>query len=243
MELFFKIYEGLDREGPGSLEMTKRAFEMCEDLPAKPNILELGCGTGGATMNLAQISDGTITATDVYQPFLDRLAERAAEVGASDRVTPLVKDMGSLDFMLSQFDLIWSEGAAYIMGVDNAFAYWQQFLKPGGYLVISDAVWLTDDAPDEVKAFWAEGYPVMRTAEKNAKSAEAFGFKSVGHFIIDDQCWVDFYNDVERRLEAVESVYGDDPDGRAIIDSTRKEITLYRKYPDMYGYAMHVFKK
>ena len=30
MEMFFKIYEGLDREGPGSFEMTKRAFDLCE---------------------------------------------------------------------------------------------------------------------------------------------------------------------------------------------------------------------
>lgn len=243
MELFFKIYEGLDREGPGSLAMTQRALKMCGELSHTPNILELGCGTGGATMNLAQLCGGTITATDVYQPFLDRVTERAEAQSVADRVTALKKDMGDLDFLPGQFDLIWCEGAAYIMGVDQAMAYWGQFLKEGGCVVYSDAVWLRDDVPEEVRAFWAEGYAAMRTAQENEKAGEALGYASLGHFIIDDQCWVDFYADVERRLLDIEPIYGNDPDGRAIIDMTRKEIDLYRKHPGMYGYAMHVFRK
>jgi len=247
MEIFFKIYEGLDREGPGSYEMTKRALDMCEGVPAKPAILELGCGSGGATMALAGITDGPIVSTDVYQPFLDRVTERATDKGVVDRVTAMKRDMGELDFAPESFDIIWCEGAAYIMGVDKAFEYWKQFLKPGGCLVISDAVWMTpevrENAPDEVKAFWAEGYPVMRTAEDNVQAGESFGYISLGHFSIDVSCWDDFYNDVERRINDIEPIYKDDPDGRAIIDITRKEIGLYRKYPGMYGYEMHVFRK
>lgn len=243
MELFFKIYEGLDREGPGSFEMTKRAYGLCQGLSDTPAILELGCGSGGATRELAQLSKGTIIATDVYQPFLDGVTERAAAMGVADRVRAMKMDMGDLHFEPESFDLIWCEGAAYIMGVDTAFAYWKQFLKPGGCLVISDAVWLTDNAPDEVTAFWAEGYPAMRTAEENVRAAESFGYSSLGHFTIDVSCWDAFYADVERRLDDIEATYGGDPDGRAIIDATRKEICLYREYPGMYGYEMHVFRK
>lgn len=243
MEIFFKIYEGLNREGPGSFAMTKRAFDLCEGVPDTPAILELGCGSGGATLDLAGITNGTIIATDVHQPFLDRLTEKASGMGVADHITTMKRDMAELDFEPESFDILWCEGAAYIMGVDKAFEYWKQFLKPGGCLVISDAVWLTDNAPDEVKAFWAEGYPVMRTAEGNARAGESFGYTSLGHFTIDTQCWDDFYDDVERRIDNIESTYKDDPDGRAIIDITRKENELYRKYPDMYGYEFHVFRK
>ena len=247
MEMFFKIYEGLDREGPGSSEMTKRAFDLCEGLPEAPAILELGCGTGGATIHLANLCEGTIVATDVYQPFLDRLIKRAEINEVADKVAAAIMDMGDLDFGPESFDLIWCEGAAYIMGVDKAFQYWKQFLKPGGCLVISDAVWLSreiqETAPDEVKAFWAEGYPVMRTAEENALAGESHGYTSLGHFTINTECWDDFYNDVGNRMNNIESVYGDNPDGRAIIDITRKEIAQYREYPGTYGYEMHVFRK
>jgi SAM-dependent methyltransferase len=242
MEVFFKLYEGLKREGPGSPAMTRQAYEMCTGLPDNPCILELGCGTGGATMDLARITDGTIVATDVYQPFLDTLMQRAEALGVSDRMSTRLKDMSDLDFPPHSFDLIWCEGAAYIMGVDKGLAYWKQFLRPGGCLVFSDLVWLTADAPDEVREFWKEGYPAMRTARDNEQAAGKLGYMSLGHFIIDDACWEDFYNDVERRMNEVEPEYRDDPDGRAIIDSTRLEIDLYRRHPGIYGYCMHVLK-
>ncbi|QJB55642.1 MerR family transcriptional regulator [Pseudodesulfovibrio sp. zrk46] len=247
MEMFFKIYEGLDREGPGSFAMTKRAFDMCEGLPEKASILELGCGTGGATISLAKLTSGTVIATDVYQPFLDRLTERAEEAGVADRVTARKQDMGELDYEPESFDLIWCEGAAYIMGVDKALAYWKQFLKPGGCIALSDAVWLSadirDNASDEMKAFWAEGYPAMRLAEDNKAAAEALGYTQLGRFTIDTVCWDEFYDDVARRLDEVEPLYGDDPDGRAIIDISRKEYDLYHGNPGVYGYEFHVFKK
>lgn len=227
--------------------MTKRAYEMCEGVPDNPEILELGCGSGGATIPLAQISGGIVTATEVYQPFVDALVERAKNAGVADRIIAAIMDMGEVQAEPESFDLIWSEGAAYILGVDEALRQWKPFLKPGGCLVFSDAVWLSDDirenAPDELKAFWAEGYPAMRTAGGNIAAAEAEGYTSLGHFTIDTACWDDFYEDVERRLVDVESLYGNDPDGRAIIDMTRKEIALYQKYPKTYGYEFHVFRK
>ena len=243
MKIFFKIYEGLDREGPGSFAMTKHAFDLCVDVPDTPAILELGCGSGGATLDLAKITGGTIIATDVHQPFLDRLVEKATDMGVANCITTMKQDMAELDFEPESFDILWCEGAAYIMGVDKAFEYWKQFLRPGGCLVISDAVWLTDNVPDEVKAFWAEGYPGMRTAGGNIRAGESFGYTSLGHFTIDTQCWDDFYDDVERRINDIESIYRNDPDGQAIIDITRKENELYRKYPDMYGYEFHVFRR
>ncbi|BCS88612.1 MerR family transcriptional regulator [Pseudodesulfovibrio sediminis] len=243
MEMFFKIYEGLNREGPGSFEMTKRAYDLCTGLPDTPEILELGCGTGGATIPLAQISGGIVTATEIYHPFLEQMIERAKDAGVEDRVIAAVMDMADIQAEPESFDLIWCEGAAYIMGVDSALEQWKHYLKPGGCLCLTDAVWLTDSAPEEVVEFWAKGYPAMRTAEANIKAAEAQGYTSLGHFTIDSQCWVDFYDDVQRRLGEAEKLYGDDPDGRAIIDMSHVENRLYRNYPDMVGYEFHVLKK
>lgn len=247
MELFFKIYEGLDREGPGSFEMTKRAFDMCEGLPEKPEILELGAGSGGATLALLQMGEPIVTATEIHQPFLDVMIERAKAAKVEDRLIAAVMDMGEIQAEPESFDLIWCEGAAYIMGVDKALVYWKQFLKPGGCLVFSDAVWLSpeirDNAPAPLKKFWAEGYPVMRTAEENVAAAESFGYTSLGNFTIDDQCWDDFYADVDRRIDEIEPLYGDDENGRAIIDSTRHEYKIYKDHPGTYGYEMHVLKK
>jgi Predicted transcriptional regulators len=247
MEIFFKIYEGLDREGPGSRAMAARALDMCVGLPDRPAILEPGCGTGGASLDLAELSGGNLLSVDVYQPFLDRLRERAEARGLAGQVTPHKGDMAALDCAPESFDMIWCEGAAYIMGVDNALAGWKRFLRPGGFLVFSDAVWLKDpesgEVPEDMRRFWADAYPAMRTAEDNVRAGEAAGYVSLGHFTIDRACWDAFYADVERRLSDVEETLGSDPDGRAIIDVTRREIALYRENPEAYGYEFHVFRK
>jgi DNA-binding transcriptional MerR regulator/SAM-dependent methyltransferase len=245
MELFFKIYEGLDREGPGSYAMTERAYKLCTGLPDRPEILELGCGSGGATIPLAQISGGVVTATEVYRPFLDVLVERAKAAGVADRVIAAVMDMGDVQAEPESFDCIWCEGAAYILGVDKALGQWKRYLKPGGCLCLTDAVWFIDPetGPAELRDYWAMAYPAMRTAEANNAAARAEGYEVLGHFSVDRACWDAFYDDVERRLNEIEPLYGGDPDGRAIIDMTRTEIDLYRRYPEAYGYAFHAFRK
>lgn len=244
MEIMFKIFEGLKREGPGSFAMTKRALDLCT-LPENPKILELGCGTGGATIPLAQLSGGVITATDVHRKYLDRLMQRAREAGVADRVEALVMDMADVQAEREFFDAVWCEGAAYIMGVDRALSSWRQFIRPGGYLCFSDAVWVTSpvDAPRDLRDHWAREYPAMRTAEENNRAAEAAGYGVLGDFLIDKTCWEDFYTDVEKRLATVEPMYGKVPEGRTVINATRLEIDIYRHYFGAYGFSFHILQK
>ena len=69
--LFYRIYDALPRGGPGNIESTRKAFELLPDLPDKPKILDIGCGKGIQTIELAKISDGRIVAVDNHRPFLD----------------------------------------------------------------------------------------------------------------------------------------------------------------------------
>jgi SAM-dependent methyltransferase len=243
MGILFKIYEGLEREGPGSRAVTERALALCAGLPESPKALEFGCGSGGATLDLAELSGGDVVAVDVHQPFLDRLAGRAAARGLADRITTVKGDMAAPGFEPESYDLIWCEGAASIMGVDQAMAVWKRFLRPGGFLVFSDVVWLAKDVPDEVRAHWAEAYPAMRTSGDIVRAGLGLGYESLGRFTVDSACWEAFYADVARHLDKVEGIYGDDPDGRAIIDMNRREIELYWAHPGVYGYEFLCFRK
>jgi ubiquinone/menaquinone biosynthesis C-methylase UbiE len=123
-ELLVALYQGLPRLGPGSAECTLKALALCEDLPAAPEILDVGCGTGVKTLVPASATAGRITATDLIGPFLAQLEERAAETGLDQRIQTLAADMNNLPFPDDRFDLIWSEGAAYVMGFDNALRQW-----------------------------------------------------------------------------------------------------------------------
>jgi ubiquinone/menaquinone biosynthesis C-methylase UbiE len=51
---------------------TRKAFKMLPKLE-KPRILDIGCGSGVPTIELAKLSEGEIIGIDVNQPFLDKL--------------------------------------------------------------------------------------------------------------------------------------------------------------------------
>ena len=156
-ELLVEMHEELDRLGPGDERSTLRALRLCSELPPKPEILDIGCGTGAQTLTLVKNTDGMITATDLVTGLLSTVTERVAASGLQSRVTTQVADMNALPFADGAFDLLWSEGALYIIGFDAGLATWRWLLKPGGYLVVSEASWFRPNPPDELAEFWAEG--------------------------------------------------------------------------------------
>ena len=91
---------------------------------------------------------------DYYRQYLDALTKSAAAAGLADRITTVEADMAALDFEPATFDLIWSEGAAYIMGFDNALRSWKPLLKPTGWLAVTEAAWTRPDPPADLREFY-----------------------------------------------------------------------------------------
>ena len=160
-EIFFEVYEALPRQGPGNLACAARALGLCVDLPPAPAILDLGCGVGGQTLHLAALTSGTIIALDSHAPSIERLKATVAERGLSHRVRPVVGDMARPDLPAASFDLVWSEGALYNIGIGNALRVCSGLLRAGGYLAFTDAVWRRENPPAEVKASFDLDYPAM----------------------------------------------------------------------------------
>ncbi len=105
-EVFFEVFEALPRQGPGSRDCTARALALCRGLPPAPVILDLGCGVGGQTLHLAELSAGTIDALDLHFPSLRRLDRTVHERGLAERIRPVAGDMGSPPYAAASFDLI-----------------------------------------------------------------------------------------------------------------------------------------
>ncbi|MDP6953571.1 MAG: class I SAM-dependent methyltransferase, partial [Alphaproteobacteria bacterium] len=146
-EIFLDVQRGLPRQGPGCAESTRRALSLCKALPENPRVLDIGCGPGMQTQVLLDSHAGELTAVDLIEEYLDQLRARVG-----DRVTIMTCDMAELPFLAQAFDLIWCEGAAYIMGVENALRDWRRLLKPQGYLALTELVWLTPEPPAEAAA-------------------------------------------------------------------------------------------
>jgi len=66
MQYFFEVYGTLPRAGPGDDRSTDKAFKMVPNMPTRPrDILDIGCGPGMQTLELARLSKDNITALGV----------------------------------------------------------------------------------------------------------------------------------------------------------------------------------
>ena len=242
--VFFDVQSGLPREGPGSRESTRRALTLAGSLPPDARVLDIACGPGMQTMDLAEALPGAeITAIDTHAPFVAEANRRAVKRGVDDRVHAGIGDMGALAFEPDSFDLIWCEGAAYIMGVGEALRSWRPLLKAGGRLALTDAVWLRDDPPPRVERCWAD-YPDMRDIEKSRALVAECGYRLLGDFVLPQADWLDEYADPqERRIDAIAAKYAGDPVAEAVLEECREEIAVFRDYPEYFGYLFLVMAR
>ena len=234
---FMRVFSELDRWGPGSEQDTLKALST---VPFEPQqILEIGCGKGVATTVLATHTSAHIVAVDNDEPALARLRERAREAGLSERIETACHSMQDLPFEEAIFDVIWSEGSAYIMGLANAFEAWRPLLKTGGVLVVSDLVWLTDSPSNDARAFWQEEYPDMSTVSDRVTQATAAGYTLIDTFELSEAAWSEYIGPLAKRAREVASEL---PDSAALQDLER-ELEIYRNHLGEFGYQMFVFRK
>ncbi len=151
-KIFFEIHSNNPREGPGSSSATERAFRGME-LPEYPRILDVGCGPGKQTLDLAELSRGKIFALDYYRIYLEELAIHEHKRGWANRILLVQGDMTRLPFRRNSLDVIWSEGAIYIMGFKPGLEQWKPFLKSGGYMAVTEISWLKPDPPGSFPNF------------------------------------------------------------------------------------------
>ncbi len=150
-EITFQIEKDLLREG--LCKYTRKAFQILPKLD-KPLILDIGCGSGGPTLELARLSQGEIIGLDIDQSSLDRLAQKIEHAGLSDRIKATNRSMLNMDFANGSFDIIWAEGSTFIIGFERALKEWRRFLKPKRFLVAHEMTWSRPEQPQEVYSYW-----------------------------------------------------------------------------------------
>jgi len=243
-EVFFEVYEALPRQGPGNRACAERALGLCQYLPQAPAVLDLGCGVGGQTIHLAELTNGSIVAIDSHAPSIKRLRATVAECGLNERVRPVIGDMARSRQQPESFDLIWSEGALYNIGIESALRICYGLLGPGGYLAFTDAVWRKEIPPPEVKASFDLDYPTMGRVPDVLAAIGRTGFSLVDHFTLPDEAWWDdFYTPMERRIEELRRKYPDDAESRTALDEIASEPEMHRRHSDYYGYEFFVVQK
>ena len=243
-KIFFEVYEPLPRQGPGNRDCAARALSLCRELPYSPVVLDLGCGAGGQTFDLAELTSGPITAIDSHAPSIERLKEKIATRGLSQRVQAQVGDIAHPEKLPKNSDLLWSEGALYNIGIGNALRVCYGLLRPGGYLAFTDAIWRKESPPAEVKASFDLDYPTMGWLDDVLAAIQNSGFELVGRFTLPDEAWwSNFYTPMEIRIAELRGNYADDIEASAILDQLAEEPQMHRRYSDFYAYEFFVARR
>ncbi|AKF10366.1 class I SAM-dependent methyltransferase [Sandaracinus amylolyticus] len=232
MDALFRLYEGLALLAPGDEETSRAALRRVMPLPPGARVLDVGAGTGrSARMIASAVPDAEVVAIDVHVPFLEE-AMRDAPPSLRTRV----ESMDALSDPDESVDLIWSEGAAYVMGFESALRSWRRVVKPGAHAVVSELCWLRDERTDTARAFWAEAYPDMTDVEGARCRAENAGFAVIETIVLPERAWDAYYAPLEARCDALAA----DPSMNEAIESARREIALWRATRGEYGYVLFV---
>jgi ubiquinone/menaquinone biosynthesis C-methylase UbiE len=204
------------------LKYTRKAYRMLPQTD-KPRILDIGCGSGIPTMELARLSQGEITAIDIDQPALDKFNRRIEEAGLAERVQGVNCSMFDMDFPDGSFDIIWSEGSIYPIGFERGLREWKRFLKPAGFIVVHDE---------------------QGNVKGKLKQISNCGYDLLGYFMLSKEIWwAEYFAPLEKLIAESGTMYADDPKVIEELHQAQEELDMFKKHPDRNSSVYFVMKK
>lgn len=204
------------------LKYTREAYSM---LPKRdnPKILDIGCGTGIPTIELAKISGGDIVAIDIDQDSLNVLSKRVASLGLTDRIKVLNRSLLDIRFSIERFDIIWAEGVIQFIGFEKALQKWYELLKINGNLVIHDD---------------------LGGMENNLKIIPKCGYELIKNIKLPDNAWwIDYYEPLEKRIKELDDKYQNDPTYLKTVKPFQNEIDNYKANPELFRSIFYILKE
>ena len=243
LNIIHDFFLNTERQGPGSPEETIKALSFIGDLSENYKIADIGCGTGGQTMVLAQNTCCEIIGIDTSINFINQFNQNAQIKNLQDRVKGIVGNMESLPFQDEELDLIWSEGAIYNIGFERGLKEWRRFLKPGGYIAVTENSWFTEERPAEIEEFWQKAYSEIDTIPNKVAQMQKAGYLPIATYVLPESIWTDYYRWQTIRRKSFLEKYKGNKTAEEFIGYQRYEAALYKEYKAYYGYAFYIGKK
>lgn len=206
----------------GLNKYTRKAFLMLPKLD-KPRILDVGCGSGVPTMELARLSNGEIIALDINQNLLEVLRGKIEKAGLLDTVKAVKCSILDMKFPDESFDIIWAEGSISVIGFERGLQEWKRFLKPNGFMVIHDE---------------------KGNVTQKLEQISSCGYELLGYFILnEDTWWAEYFAPLEKLICETRTKYADDPKVLEVLHNAQWEIDMFKKNPKLNSSVFFIMKK
>ena len=203
------------------LKYTGKAFEMLPKLE-NPSILDIGCGSGTPTIELAKLSDGEITGIDIDQAALDRFKLKIEKEDLSSRIKIFNLSIYNTDFSAESFNLIWDEGVLHILNIKKSLVECNRILKPNGFLVVGE---------------------VIKWISNNLKIFPKYGFNLINKFFLPEECWWrEYYLPMEIKIKDLRYKFKKSKELEK-LKPYESEISMVKKNPKEFDAAFYIFQK
>jgi len=204
------------------LKYTHKAFSLLPKLE-NPYILDVGCGSGVATMELARLSRGKVLGIDIDQPALEKFTKRINDMGLTDLVQIMNCSMVDMDFPDESYDIIWSEGSIYAIGFEKGLREWKRFLKPGGFMVVHDEQGNVDEKLQQISNC---------------------GYELIGYFVLSKEVWwAEYFAPLEKLISETRKNRPPNPTILEELHHAQWELDMFKKYPEHNSSVCFVMKK
>ena len=131
--------------------LTKFMLEAFLSIPKHehPSILDMGCGTGVSALALVGQCNADVWAVDADASCITYLNSKARVAGYDNRIHTVIASALDPGLFQIEFDIVIAEGLLNNIGFDAGIPVLLGYLKPGGYLLIHEAVF-NDEQNDTV---------------------------------------------------------------------------------------------
>lgn len=237
----FSLYTG--SFAPNSYRTTVQALSFIDRLPRFRKIADIGSGTGRQPCVLYEKTNSDIIAIDFLFEFTDYLSEKSRTEKLENRIHPILATPDNLPFQNEELDMIWAEAAVNTIEFGTALSEWNRFLKYGGYIGICSYCWLTDNHPEVVAEYWKNNEKDIESISCRIKQLRDTGFTSTAHFVMPDENWWNYFCPMENNFSNFLERHPDNYDAEKLVKEIDKEIDLYEKYGEYYGYVFFIGRK
>ncbi|MFX1571815.1 MAG: class I SAM-dependent methyltransferase [Promethearchaeota archaeon] len=210
------------------LKYTKMAFKLLPDID-KPRILDVGCGTGVSTIELANLSEGEVIGLDIDQLALERFKEKIKNFGFESRVKIVNTSFFNNNFSDESVDIIWAEGIFHIIGYDKSFKESYRLLKENGFLVMVDTLNRIESKFSGIKG--------------RLDYLENLGFNLYNQVNWKKSAWwIEYYQPLEKKLKELRDSKIDAILYQDLIKH-ENEISMVRQNPKKFDCAHYILQK
>lgn len=187
LSLHYGIWDNSTSNFSQALANTNKVMFKLLNINTKANILDAGCGVGGAAFFLAQQLDAQVTGITLSKKQVVFARQKANELKLANKVQFKQEDYTQTSFANNTFDVVWACESVSSAPNKNDFvqeAY--RILKPGGILIMSDC-FLTDPTPPDPNNYikkWGETWGVsgLITQAQFISLLEKSDFKAIQSF-------------------------------------------------------------